>query len=49
MNSENHKEATAISRRKLLGGMAAGGAAVALGAVAGPAGTTPVTAFDPEA
>jgi ribose transport system substrate-binding protein len=30
----------ALTRRKLLGGMAAGGAAVALGAVAGPAGAS---------
>jgi ABC-type sugar transport system substrate-binding protein len=45
MNDEKQTDAgiepaEAISRRKLLGGMAAGGAAVALGAVAGPAGAT---------
>jgi ABC-type sugar transport system substrate-binding protein len=41
MNKDNQTETEpteTISRRKLLGGMAAGGAAVALGAVAGPAG-----------
>jgi ribose transport system substrate-binding protein len=45
MNDEKQTDAgiepaEAISRRKLLGGMVAGGAAVALGAVAGPAGAT---------
>jgi ribose transport system substrate-binding protein len=45
MNDEKQTDASpeptgAISRRKLLGGVAAGSAAVALGAVAGPAGAT---------
>lgn len=42
MNNETQDGASvgAISRRKLLGGMAAGGAAVVLGGLAGPAGAT---------